>query len=126
MSITGRPFKDRRLDQPAAQPQAPAAQPQGTTVLQPTAVLPQPAQPAPQPAPLPEGYVSREAVERFIQELKSLGLDASWIQSYLSELDKVNEEIARLEEEERRLREERRKLEARRDRILSILKKVSV
>jgi len=118
MSVVGRPFKERRLDQPAAQPQ-------GTTVLQPTTVLPQPA-PQPQPSPLPEGYVSREAVERFIQELKSLGLDASWIQGYLSELDKVNEEIAKIEEEERRLREERRKLEARRDRILAILKKVSV
>jgi len=123
VSITGRPFKERRLDQPAAQPQAPAAQPQGTTVLQPTVVLPQPAQPASQ---VPEGYVSREAVERFIQELKSLGLDTTWIQSYLSELDKVNEEIERIMQEEQRLREERRKLEARRDRILSILKKVSV
>ncbi|PLJ76803.1 hypothetical protein [Infirmifilum sp. SLHALR2] len=124
MSITGRPFKDRRLDQPAAQPQAPAAQPQGTTVLQPTVVLPQP---QPQPSPqVPEGYVSREAVEKFIQELKSLGLDTTWIQSYLNELDKVNEEIERIMQEEQRLREERRKLEARRDRILSILKKVSV
>jgi len=123
VSITGRPFKDRRLDQPAASQPQPATQPQGTTVLQPTVVLPQP---QPQPSPLPEGYVSREAVEKFIAELKSLGLDTTWIQSYLSELDKVNEEIARLEEEEQRLREERRKLEARRDRILSILKKVSV
>jgi len=123
VSITGRPFKEKRLDQqPAAQLQ-PAAQPQGTTVLQPTVVLPQP---QPQPSPLPEGYVSREGIEKFIAELKSLGLDTTWIQSYLNELDKVNEEIARLEEEERKLRDERRKLEARRDRILSILKKVSV
>jgi len=121
VSVVGRPFKEKRLDQPAAQ---------GTTVLQPTAAQPQGTvvqpQPTPQPVPLPEGYVSREAVERFIQELKSLGLDASWIQSYLSELDKVNEEIERIMQEEQRLREERRKLEARRDRILAILKKVSV
>jgi len=120
VSITGRPFKDRR-DQPAASQPQPATQPQGTTVLQPTVVLPQP-----QPSPLPEGYVSREAVEKFIQELKSLGLDTTWIQSYLNELDKVNEEIERIMQEEQRLSEERRKLEARRDRILSILKKVSV